>query len=245
MSSRKAPTEEKKKKMYTYWHELPDFKSIDSKVHSQVEKSEIKSFIIKYIRDGIEDDFGRANNLLRRHAFTAKELKAAYSKISKGQKYSDSNFHFHVKSLVEDGYLSEIVKLLEGRHYISYYGRTAKSFFSQYDNILTASRIQETFDPIRELIIRMNPETNPETINKLVDENILSLQDFFSRFFSWVKEKYPYLYESKVDLLNFLNIVGFYSFFHSELREISEKIGSLLDLDKIMNYERYQYENQK
>lgn len=240
MSSREAQTEEKKKLLYTYWHELPYFKTIDSTVHSQVEESEIRSFIIKYIRDGIEDDFGRANDLLRRHAFTAKELHAAYSKKLNGQKYSQSNFHFHIKSLVEDGYLKEIAKLLEGRHYISYYGRTAKSFFSQYDNILAASQIQEVFDPIKELIISMNPETNPETITQLVDESILSLQDFYYRFFSWVKEKYPYLYKAQVDIQNFLDIVAHYSFFHNGLRKTSEKIGSLLDLDKIMNYERYQ-----
>jgi hypothetical protein len=245
MTSSKAQTEEKRKLLYTYWHELLDFKPIDSKVHSQVEESEIRSFIIKYIRDGIEDDFGIANNLLRRHAFTAKELHAAYSKKLKGQKYSQSNFHFHIKSLVDDGYLKEITKLLEGRHYLSYYGRTAKSFFGHYDNIITASNVQEMFGPIKELIISMHPETNPETINQLVDESILSLQDFYYRFFSWIKEKYPHLYKSKVDIRDFLNIVGHYSFFHSKLRKISEKIGSLLDLDKIMDYERYQVENKE
>jgi len=86
MSSSESKTEEKKKSLYIYWHELQDFKPIDSKVHSQVEESEIRSFIIKYIRDGIEDDFGKANNLLRRHAFTAKELRAAYSEKLKDQK---------------------------------------------------------------------------------------------------------------------------------------------------------------
>jgi len=245
MTSSEAQKEEKKKSLYTYWHELLDFKPIDPKIHSQVEESEIRSFIIKYIRDGIEDDFGKKHNLLRRHAFTAKELHSAYSRKLKGQKYSQSNFHFHIKSLVDDGYLVEIAKFLEGRHYISYYGRTAKSFFGQYDNIITASNVQDMFDPIKELIISMNPETNPETINQLIDENILEMQDFYYRFFSWVKEKYPHLYKSKVDIRDFLNIVGHYSFFHSGLKETSEKIGNLLNLDKIMDYERYQVKNIK
>ena len=243
MKASATKIEEKKKLMYTYWHDLPDFETIDSIVHSQVEESEIRSFIIKYIRDGIEDDFGKANNLLRRHAFTAKELHAAYSKKLKDKNYSQSNFHFHIKSLLEDGYLKEIAKLLEGRHYISYYGRTAKSFIGQYDNILTASNVQEIFDPIKKLIISMNPEMDSQTINQLVDESILSLQDFYYRFFSWVKEQYPHLYKSKVDIRDFLNTVGHYSFFHSELRKISEKMGRLLGLDKIMDYERYQVDN--
>lgn len=246
MSIKDAQNEEKKKMLHTYWHELPDFKSIDPRVFSKVQESEIRSFIIKYIRDGIEDDFGKANNLLRKHAFTAKELHTAYSKkLKKEEECSQSNFHFHVKSLVEYGYLQEITKFLEGRHYVSYYGRTAKSFFSQYDNILTAINVQEIFGPIRELMISMNPEKDPETINHLVDESILSMQDFYYRFFSWIRDKYPHLYKSKIDIWNFLNIVGHYSFFHDEFREISEKIGRLLNLDKIMDYERYQPEANK
>ncbi|TFG16517.1 MAG: hypothetical protein EU530_11735 [Promethearchaeota archaeon] len=245
MSSQKTQTEEKKKLLYSYWHELPYIKSIDSTVYFQVWESEIKNFINKYIRDGIEDDFGREHNLLRRHAFTAKELHAAYLNQQKDQNYSQSNFHFHIKALVEEGYLQEIAKILEGRHYVSYYGRTAKSFVSQFDNILTTSAIQDDFGPIKELIIDMNPDSNPESINQLVDEFILSLEDYYFRFFSWVKEKYPHIYKSKVDLRSFLDIVGHYSFFHSELRKNSEKIGRLLDLDKIMDYERYEVENKK
>jgi hypothetical protein len=243
MSSRETQIEEKKKKLYSYWHKLPYFKSIDSTVYFQFWESEIKSFINKYIRDGIEDDFGRKHNLLRRHAFTAKELHTAYLKRQKDQNYSQANFHFHIKALVEEGYLKEITKLLEGRHYVSYYGRTAKSFVSQFDNILTESAIQDDFGPIKELIISMNPENNPEIINQLVDEFLLSLQDYYFRFFSWVKEKYPHLYKSKVDLRSFLDVVGHFSFFHSELRKVSETMGNLLDLDKIMDYERYNVEN--
>jgi hypothetical protein len=245
MNSNNTEIEEKKKSLYTYWHKLPYFKTIDSKNLSQVEESEVRSFIIKYIRDGLEDEFGRKNNLSRRHAFTAKELHAAYTKIRKDQEYSQSNFHFHIKSLVEDGYLQEIAKLLEGRHYITYYGRTAISFIGQYDNILTATTIQDMFGPLKQLMKVMNPEIDPETINQLVDENILAMQDFYYRLFSWVEEKYPLLYKSKVDIKNFLRIVGHYSFFHKEFGKFSEKIGSLLDLDKIMNYERYQIENKK
>ena len=70
------------------------------------------------------------------------------------QKYSHSNFHFHIKSLVEDGYLKEIVKILEGRHYIAYYGRTAIAFIGQYDNILTASTVQDMFGPLKQLAER-------------------------------------------------------------------------------------------
>ena len=141
MVPQNTTNEEKKKSMYTYWHKLPYFKTMDSSNLSQVEESEVRNFIIKYIRDGIEDKFGKTHNLSRRHAFAAKELHTAYTKTRKDQKYSQSNFHFHIKNLVESGYLHEIAKILEGRHYNTYYGRTAIAFIGQYDNILTDTAI--------------------------------------------------------------------------------------------------------
>ena len=245
MNSQDLQPEEKKKSLYTYWHKLPYFITIDSSIHSQVEESEVRSFIIKYIRDGLEDEFGKKNNLKRRHAFTAKELHAAYSEKLNDQKYSQSNFHFHIKSLVKDGYLKEIVKILVGRHYNTYYGRTAIAFIGQYDDILTSSTTQVMFGPLKQLLKEMNPELDSEMINQLIDENILSMQDFYYRLFSWVEDKYPLLYKSKVDINNFLRIVGHYSFFHKEFGKTSEKIGSLLDLDEIMSYERYPTKKEK
>ncbi|MHA1909710.1 MAG: hypothetical protein ACW98Y_20595, partial [Candidatus Thorarchaeota archaeon] len=241
MTAPDPATEELRKSLYTYWHELPYFKTIDTSIQTQVEESEVGSFIIKYIRDGIEDKFGNANNLLRRHAFTAKELHAAYKKERKGQKYSQSNFHFHIKNLVESGHLKEIAKILEGRHYNTYYGRTAIAFIGQYDNILTESTVHDMWNPLKQLMKDMNPEINSDVINQLVDENLLAMQDFYFRVFSWVQDKYPLLYKSKVDLHLFITMVGHYASFHKEFAGISKKIGSLLDLDKIMSYEQYQF----
>ncbi|MHA2426059.1 MAG: hypothetical protein ACXAEF_14810 [Candidatus Thorarchaeota archaeon] len=245
MTAPDSTTEELRKSLYTYWHDLPYFKTVDTSIQAQVEESEVGSFIIKYIRDGIEDKFGNVNNLLRRHAFTAKELHAAYKKERKGQKYSQSNFHFHIKNLVESGHLKEIAKILEGRHYNTYYGRTAIAFIGQYDSILTDTTVQSFFGPLKQLIKEMNPEIDSNAINQLVNDNILSMQDFYYRLFSWVKDKYPLLYKSKVELKAFIELVGHYAFFHKEFAGVSKKIGSLLDLDKIMSYERYQFENRK
>ena len=239
MTSQDIEVEKKKILLYTYWHKLPFFKTMESSIVSQVEESEVRNFIIKFIRNGIEDEFGKKFQLSRRHAFTAKELHTAYMKKQNSRKYSLSNFHFHIKSLVEDGFLKEILKILEGRHYIAYYGRTAISFISQYDNILTDSSIQVGFGPLKQLAKDMNPEINSETIDQLVDENLLSIQDFYFRLLSWVKDKYPLLYQSKVDIQEFLQVIGHYAFFHKKFANIAEKIGNLIDLDKIMEYERY------
>jgi hypothetical protein len=238
-------TIEEKKSLYTYWHELPLVKTMDSLDLSKVEESEVSSFIIKYIRDGITDKFGKKHNLSRRHAFTAKELHAAYTKKRTSQKFSQSNFHFHIKNLVEGGYLKEVAKILEGRHYSTYYGRTSISFIGQYDNILTETTVQALFGPLKQLLKDLNPEIDSGAIDQLIDENLLAMQDFYYRVFSWIQDKYPFLYQSKIDLQAFLRMAGHYSLFHKKLSGTSKKIGSLLKLDQIMTYEQYQFGNEK
>ncbi|MDF1541445.1 MAG: hypothetical protein P1Q69_21275, partial [Candidatus Thorarchaeota archaeon] len=88
MKSEKDTMDEVRKILYTYWHELDFFSEKDSTNIDQVRQSKVKWFIIKFIRDGIEDEFGRANNLSRRHAFSAKELHEAYIKSPSSEKCS-------------------------------------------------------------------------------------------------------------------------------------------------------------
>ena len=145
---------------------------------------------------------------------------------------------------MEDGYLKKIAKILERRHYIAYYGRTAIIFLGQYDNITTDSSIQDVFGPLKQIAKDMNPEINSEIIDQLVDENLLAIQDFYFRLFSWIKDKYPLLYKSNVDLKEFVKVIGHYAFFHKKFAQISEKVGTLIDLDKIMEYERFKVEKE-
>lgn len=228
---------EERKKLYLYWHDLPFIKSIDTMKQFIDMESGIKGFILKYIRDGVEDDFSREHNLCRRHAFTAKELNNAFKKESKLQKnYSSANFHFHLKSLIEDGFVQEIAKILEGRHYRTYYGRTAKTFSKTEDNILSSEMRDIFFDSFKNFIKEQNSDLEFSYINELVEENIRLLQDFYFRIISWIKDKYPYFYNSRTDLLLLVNIVGSYSLFHEELAENLKKIGDLIGLNQIMKY---------
>ena len=240
MKSEKSTMDEVRKTLYTYWHELDYFTKKASTNVGQVRQSEVKWFIIKFIRDGIEDEFGKENNLSRRHAFSAKELHEAYLKTSPGERCSLSNFHFHIKSLVEHGYLKEVARILEGRHYVTYYGRTSIAFIDQFDSPLQSKVGQDFFEPLKRVIQDMNPELEFSHISQLVDNNLESIQDFYSRLISWIEAKYPHLYKSKIDLDMLMSIFGHYALFHKDLNKSSKEIASLIDLDKIMKYERYE-----
>ena len=239
MKSENSTTDEVRKTLYTYWHDLDYFTEKESTYIGRVRQSEVKWFIIKFIRDGIEDEFGKENNLSRRHAFSAKELYEAYINSSVGEKCSLSNFHFHIKDLVEHGLLREVAKILEGRHYVTYYGRTSIAFLDQYDAPLQSKVGQDFFDPLKRVIQDMNPDLEVEYISQLVDDNLSSIVDFYSRLISWIEGNYSHLYKSKIDLDMLMNIFGHYSFFHKDLNKSSKKIASLIDLDKIMSYEAY------
>ena len=240
MASEEPSPEELRKTLYTYWHELDFFIEMESTYIGQVRQSEIKWFIIKFIRDGVEDDFGKEHSLSRRHAFSAKELHKAYTNSSAGEKCSISNFHFHIKSLVDHGYLTEVATIPEGRHKTTYYGRTSIAFLDQFDQPLQSKMDQDFFEPLKRVIQDMNPDLEFEHISQLVDDNLSAMRDFFSRVISWIQANYPHLYKSKIDLDMFVTIAGQFSFFHKDLKKSSKEIASLLDLDRIMKYERYE-----
>ena len=54
------------------------------------------------------------------------------------------------------------------------------------------------------------------------------------------KDKYPEIYESKLDLRVFTDSLAQYSMFHKKYSDVSKKIGSLLGFDNLMDYDRYE-----
>lgn len=221
--------------LYTYWHKLPFQKVVDASTYYNITGTEVKNFIIKYIRDGIEDEFGETHGLQRRHAFSAKELKAAYDATSNAQKYSISNFHFHIKNLVEEGFLQEVGKLLERRHYVTYYGRTAMSFIPQMDDTLTADLYQNIYGPLRTIIQMRNPQLNPEYVNQLVADNLSIAEDFYARLFRWQQDMYSTIYASKLNLEAFTQYAANYAMIHQDFAKNLSKISELIGLSEHLN----------
>ena len=96
---------------------------------------------------------------------------------------------------------------------------TSISFNILYDDLLSEKMRQNIYDPMMDLIKEMNPELEIDNINHLLDENLRLLQDFYNRVSSWLKDKYPLLYNSRLDLASFMRFVAHYSIFHEELSD--------------------------
>lgn len=234
-----------RKKLYTYWNELPFSKTIDKDIFFQNQRSKVKSFIIKYIRDGVEDNFSKKHHLSRRHAFSVKEIFEAYKLSSKGEKYSVSNFHFHIKNLVTDGYLREVLKILEGRQYISYYGRTAITFNIFMNNQFSDEMKERMFAPFSNLIKQFHPDVEEGALSNLQDDNFEFLTDYFYRIRLWYKANYQAFYDARIDLLSFLDLLPYYAFFQPRFFDHLKKVGSLINLDEIMSYSHEDIDKEK
>jgi hypothetical protein len=228
----KINVENKKRIQYTYWLELPFKKMVSTASYNRLEQSDVKQFIIKFIRDGVEGEFGKE---LRRHAFTVKELKEAFEKQTGNIKYSISNFHFHINNLVEEGYIQEITRILEDRHYVSYFGRTAKSFVPIFDDTMNSFVDKNIFDPMKYMINEINPEMDKNTIFNIVDDHKKLLIGFYSAIDGWSKEMYPYIYRSKLDLKAFEHYSAHFALINKNLSQSLGLIAQLIGIDRFLN----------
>ena len=236
---------QQRKNLYNYWKDLPFSKNINNDAFFQTKESEIKSFIIKYIRDGIDDEFGKENNLSRRHAFSIREIYDAFNTQSKQKKrYSLSNFHFHFKILVQEGFLKEVEKILEGRQYQSYYGRTAITFNFFFNESVSDQVKKSIYNPIINLIKAFNPDLKNDLINKQIEKNFELLKDYFTRIILWYKTYYTECYKAKIDLQSFLDIATYFAFFQPNLYKSFENIGSFINLNKIMQFSQEEVESE-
>jgi hypothetical protein len=238
-------TNDERKLLYTYWHDLPFLKKVDPSSLFHLQRSDVKNFILKYLRDGKEDEYGRKSGLARRHAFSVKELHIAFTSLYNEKKYSESNFHFHIKNLIEEGYVKIISTILENRHKVTYYGRTAVIFDMPYNASSRDHYDKTIFNPMKDVLKAMNPNLDSKKIDQLVNNNQKFIEDYFNRLYSWLKEKYHNFYDSNLDLMSFMLIALQFSMYHKELSFNAKTISDLLSLDKIETYEPYQAEQEK
>jgi len=80
--------------------------------------------ILRILREGVVDRFDEEPGERARHALKADEIRARLKE--EGIKMSKTNLYFHLGVLVENDLVKVVAKMLEGRHRVAYYGRTAR-----------------------------------------------------------------------------------------------------------------------
>ena len=80
--------------------------------------------ILRLLREGIVDQLDDGTEERVRHALKAEEIRAHLKK--QDIKVSKTSLYFHLGVLEDHGLIMVVAKILEGRHKVAYYGRTAR-----------------------------------------------------------------------------------------------------------------------
>lgn len=118
-------TEEKTPRpiLYEFWNELPKTKFME--ISKDVLRSHpSRSAILKILRQGLTDD----NVQSVRHAMSADEIRSSLTTEFK-IKMSKTGLYFHLSTLEELGLIFIVTRILEGRHKVAYYSRSAQHLF--------------------------------------------------------------------------------------------------------------------
>lgn len=114
---------DERKKLYEFWERLPPVTllALSSKVMSS---HPARPAILRILREGVVDRFDEEPGERVRHALKADEIRARLKE--QDIKMSKTNLYFHLGVLEENDLVKVVAKVLEGRHRVAYYGRTAR-----------------------------------------------------------------------------------------------------------------------
>ena len=109
--------------LYEFWDTLPRTKFVE--ISKDVLRSHpSRSVILRILRQGRTDE----NSTSIRHALNADEIRSSLTKEF-NIKMSKTGLYFHLGTLEELGLIFIVTRLLEGRHKVAYYSRTAQHLF--------------------------------------------------------------------------------------------------------------------
>ncbi|MFW9843526.1 MAG: hypothetical protein ACFFEV_03005 [Candidatus Thorarchaeota archaeon] len=109
--------------LYEFWDTLPKTKFVE--ISKDVLRSHpSRSAILQILRQGRTE----GNQKPVRHAMSAEEIRTSLTKDFK-IKVSKTGLYFHLSTLENLGLLFVVTRLLEGRHKVAYYSRTAQHLF--------------------------------------------------------------------------------------------------------------------
>jgi DNA-binding transcriptional ArsR family regulator len=118
--SKNTKNEDEREVLYSVWDKIPKASFFD--VEKQILQSHpARSEILRILKQGLDD--GR-----RRYALNAQEIRKLLKKNS-NITLSATNVYFHLNALEEHNLIQVVATILEKRHKVTYYGRSAQHLF--------------------------------------------------------------------------------------------------------------------
>ncbi|MFX0117405.1 MAG: hypothetical protein ACFFB3_22855 [Candidatus Hodarchaeota archaeon] len=206
--------------VYEFWKDVPTIIEVDTECMDSIVLQEFREAILTILRKGIHDDYTRQHNLPKRHALSALELRPLLEE-KLGQEVLLSNVYFHLEKLEKAKLIKKIAKRLEGRHYVTYYGRTCKLIMGGLDEEAKAKKIAHYSGALK-LIEALNPDADEQKFTELVEKITERHLELYEMEKDWLEKNHQTLVNLEIGVLEL------YQFMSRALRLSDPKLQKLI-----------------
>ena len=211
--------------LFEYWSDMPLIQIHD--LPSEImESHQVRPAIMKILRAGIPDE--KESGRLR-HALNTKEIRRTLLDRD-GIKMSQHNLYFHLNKLEEIGYIKVVARLLEGRHNVAYYGRTARTILRR-DTEESLEKYERWFQEMGRLAKSKRPEFDMDRLEGLAEEYLGIMRRRDRAQGEWMASNEESIYEGGIDGYSIFGLLQVLDVMDPEYIEFIKKIRELFEVD--------------
>lgn len=219
-ASAKEKEEAEHRILYDFWKSLPLVTFIEAS-EKNYKSHPIRPGIMSILREGIIEDDNKQAEGKRRYALNSQEIidllnskdeqiRQQYAlndeKLLHFVPISKTNLYFHLDKLEKAGFIKEVAKILEGRHKITYYGRTSRIFFLD-DTPKKLNYYRELFNEFNAFSKISGNEVDPEQLTQAVNRYVEALGSNKQANAEWLAKHAQLIYENKLDIGKIMDAV--------------------------------------
>ena len=189
--------------LYEFWERLPPVTvlALPSNVMSS---HPARPAILRVLREGVLDRFEEEPEERARHALKAEEIRARLKE--EGVKVSKTSLYFHLGVLEEHGLIKVVNKVLEGRHVVAYYGRTARGFIHR-DPEESLEKYRRYFKEAGRLAKADRPGLDLGVVEELAEEYLRIKQRRDAALADWMADNEELINENDVDFYSIFEFI--------------------------------------
>jgi len=212
-----------------FWRRVPAIKRCDIALH-EVGRQIVRSIILETLRQGIEDTNETEEGISNvRHALSAQELlEKVNEQLTDSIKLS--NVYFHLQKLQDAGFVETVATLREGKHDVTYFGRTAKIFLFGEPQI---TDLEDTSSPwiksLTNLLTYLSPKINTETATTLIQEYMQASIASHNATVTWIEKHEDLITQFNIDLQSLFRFFEAIGSSDAEIVKLRAKLAESLD----------------
>ncbi len=216
---------DERKTLYEFWEKLPPVTllALSSKVMSS---HPARPAILRILREGVVDRFDEEPEERVRHALKADEIRARLKE--EGIKMSKTNLYFHLGVLEENDLVKVVAKVLEGRHRVAYYGRTARGIIHR-DPEESLQDYRRRFMEAGRLAKAKRPDLDLRVVEELAEEFLRIKQRRDAALTDWMARNEALMSEHGIDFYVVFEFMKSLEAINPEyvqfMRMVAEKLG--------------------